>query len=309
MDDAYDEFSFGNKTPQAIKDFLAYASRNWNVAPRYVLLAGDASFDAKNYLGFGDNDLVPTKLIGTQLMETASDEWLADFDGDGLADMSVGRLPFRSSTEAAVIVAKIVDYDRAGKPEGALLVADDNDDGHDFESLSRELSATTPVGVRIDLINRGREDVSAVRAKLMGALNHGPQVVNYNGHGNAGAWRDGLLTSDDARSLSNASNLSLFVMMTCLNGYFHDAQFDSLSESLMKAANGGAIAVWASSGMTAPGDQAVMDIELFERLFDENGSLTLGEAVSRARAAALNIDVRRTWILLGDPTTRLRLSR
>ena len=109
--------------------------------------------------------------------------------------------------------------------------------------------------------------------------------------------------------MSNASNLSLFVMMTCLNGYFHDAQFDSLSESLMKAANGGAIAVWASSGMTAPGDQAVMDIELFERLFDENGSLTLGEAVSRARAAALNIDVRRTWILLGDPTTRLRLSR
>ncbi|HXI91802.1 MAG TPA: hypothetical protein VNO24_17450 [Blastocatellia bacterium] len=24
-------------------------------------------------------------LVGTQLMETASDEWLADFDGDGLA--------------------------------------------------------------------------------------------------------------------------------------------------------------------------------------------------------------------------------
>jgi hypothetical protein len=109
--------------------------------------------------------------------------------------------------------------------------------------------------------------------------------------------------------LSNGSNLSLFVMMTCLNGYFHDAQFDSLGESLMKAANGGAVAVWASSGMTTPGDQAVMDIELFKRLFEENGLLTLGEAVSSAKPAALNVDVRRTWILLGDPTMRVRLSR
>jgi len=34
--------------------------------------------------------------------------------------------------------------------------------------------------------------------------------------------------------------------------------------------------------------------------------LTLGEAVRRAKAAVSDQDVRRTWILFGDPTTRLR---
>jgi hypothetical protein len=54
-------------------------------------------------------------------METASDDWLADFDGDGVAEMGVGRLPIRSALEAATVVAKIVAYDRLSRPDDALL--------------------------------------------------------------------------------------------------------------------------------------------------------------------------------------------
>ena len=38
--------------------------------------------------------------------------------------------------------------------------------------------------------------------------------------------------------------------MTCLNGYFHDPAFESLAQALMSAEGGGAVAVWAPSGMT-----------------------------------------------------------
>ncbi len=48
----------------------------------------------------------------------------------------------------------------------------------------------------------------------------------------------------------NANHLSVFVMMTCLNGYFDDPALESLAESLLKAERGGAVAVWSSSGMT-----------------------------------------------------------
>jgi len=34
--------------------------------------------------------------------------------------------------------------------------------------------------------------------------------------------------------------------------------------------------------------------------------LTLGEAIAQAKAAASDPDVRRSWILFGDPTTRLK---
>jgi hypothetical protein len=33
---------------------------------------------------------------------------------------------------------------------------------------------------------------------------------------------------------------------------------------------------------------------------------TIGEAARRAKAAVQNRDVRRSWILLGDPTTRIK---
>jgi hypothetical protein len=305
IEDVYDEFSYGNKTPQAIKDFLAYAKANWKIKPGFALLAADASFDPKNYLGFGDNDMVPTKLIDTQLMETASDDWLADLNSDGLADIPVGRLPVRSQTEAATIAGKIVAYEQVARPEGALLISDDNEE-FDFEAPSRELRRLIPADVRTEEFNRGRIDPLIAKNLLLNLLNRGPRVVNYNGHANVDGWRGSLLTSDDAISLSNGDNLSLFVMMTCLNGYFQDAQLDSLAESLMKARQGGAIAVWASSGMTGPGDQAPIDLELFRRLFDSSSSLTVGEATARAKAASKNKDVRSTWILFGDPTTRLK---
>ena len=82
VEDLYDEFSTATKTPYAVQDFLNYAAAQWSPAPRYVLFVGHASLDPKNYLGFGDSDFVPTKLIDTQRMETASDDWFADRGGE-----------------------------------------------------------------------------------------------------------------------------------------------------------------------------------------------------------------------------------
>jgi peptidase C25-like protein len=306
VEDAYDEFSFGNKTPQAIKDFLAYARGSWKTAPRFVMLAGDASFDAKNYLGFGSSDLVPTRLIDTQLMETSSDDALADFNGDGLAEMALGRLPIRSPRDGAAMVAKIIGYETMSRLEGVLLVADDSLDGVDFEATSAELRGLIPPDQRVEEINRGSLDPSIAKSRLLEAINRGQRLINYNGHGNVDTWRGGLLTAEDVSGLSNNDRLSLFIMMTCLNGYFHDAQLDSLAESLLRAENVGAVAVWASSGMTQPGDQGVMDLEMFRRLFDPANTLTIGEVALRAKTQGLNKDARLSWVLFGDPTTRLK---
>jgi len=114
-----------------------------------------------------------------------------------------------------------------------------------------------------------------------------------------------LLTNDDALSLRN-KHLPMFVMMTCLNGYFHDPALDSLGESLLKAEHGGAVAVWASTGMTMPADQALLNRELYRLLFNRGPAMTIGEAVIRAKALIGDSDIRRTWVLLGDPTMKLK---
>ena len=38
IEDIYSEFGFGETTPQAVKDFIAYAYHQWRRAPRYVVL-------------------------------------------------------------------------------------------------------------------------------------------------------------------------------------------------------------------------------------------------------------------------------
>jgi hypothetical protein len=74
----------------------------------------------------------------------------------------------------------------------------------------------------------------------------------------------------------------------------------------MKASGGGAIAIWTSSGLTEPDKQAVMNKELIKLLFNSREPITLGEATARAKASVSDQDIRRTWILFGDPSQRLK---
>ena len=70
VDDIYDEFSFGQKSPQSVKDFLSYAASNWNVAPRYGL--------------FGGRKPRPEELPGTGGLRRCADEVdRHGFNGDG----------------------------------------------------------------------------------------------------------------------------------------------------------------------------------------------------------------------------------
>ena len=303
IEDIYDEFSFGQKTPYAVREFLAQATNRKKKA-RFVLLSGDASMDPKNYLGLVDSDFVPTKLIDTDFMETSSDDWFTDFNGDGIADIPTGRLPARTPEELSSIVSKIVRYGQSTLSDEALFVADAND-GFDFEHDSAELISLIPTDLRITQVYRGRLDPEKARGSLFEALYRKQFLVNYVGHGSVDSWKGGLLNSVDARELQN-DHLPIFIMMSCLNGYFHDAALDSLGESLLKAESGGAVAVWASSGMTMPQDQALLNKELYRLLFHRGSAMTLGEAVMRAKSSSLSSDVRRTWILLGDPAMKLK---
>jgi len=149
-------------------------------------------------------------------------------------------------------------------------------------------------------------DDAVMRTQIVDALDDGPLLVNYYGHGSVTVWTGaGLLDSDSAAGLMNSNRLSVFTMMTCLNGYSHDAYIDSLGESLLKAPQGGAVAVWASAGFTEPEPQFLMNRQLYGALF-AGPSPRLGDAIRAARLTVVDNDVRRTWILLGDPSMRIR---
>jgi hypothetical protein len=306
VEDVYDEFSYGAHSAQAVKDLLAWARKAWPRAPRFVLLVGDGSLDPRNYLGFGNADFVPAKLLGASLLETVSDHWLADFDDDGVPELALGRLPVRTATQAADAIAKIVNFTPGTPLRGALLVSDRTDrDGNDFQEASRELAGSLSGALSVQMINRNDGTAEEVRGRIVQAINQGPLVVNYLGHGSVGVWTgDGLLRTQDAGALANQGRLSLFVMAACLNGYYVDPLQASLGEAVLLNPLAGAVAVISSSALTSPFAQMALNRQLYRSLFAEQAQ-TLGEALNSAIAATIDPDVRRSYVLFGDPTMKL----
>ncbi|HUP62168.1 MAG TPA: C25 family cysteine peptidase [Thermoanaerobaculia bacterium] len=302
--DVYDELNSGHKDPAAIRAFLA-ASRKWRTPPRYVVLAGDASFDSRNYLGAGDFDFVPTRLVATQWLRTASDAWFTDFDGDLVSEIAIGRLPARTRDEAAAMVRKIVAYETLPALDSwsrrALFVSDADPQ---FAGQTRAVAATLPARMIAEHIDVAASGAAAARARLLGELDQGALVTAFVGHGSIEIWTaQRILTRADALQLTNGHRLPLVLAMTCLNGYFHDLFTDSLAEALMRSENGGAIAVWASSALSDPVAQASAGRAFLQTALT---APRIGDAFIAAQRSAAMAEIRTTFVLFGDPATRLK---
>ena len=264
----------------------------------------------RNYLGFGFFDFVPTRIVPTAELKTASDDWCSDFNNTGLATIATGRIPARTPADAQLMVSKIVGYATSalgGWNNQALLVADADDPGLSFTQAAQSVQKLLPFTFTATDVFTGALGTPTARQNLLDGINSGQLLVNYNGHGSVEVWSESNLFDDAmAASLANGGQLPVFVIMNCLNGFFHDVYTQSLAESLMLAQNGGAVAVWASSGLTQPEPQFQMDDRFTQTLFSQTAP-ALGDAVLDAKSAISDIDVRRTFILFGDPAMRLRM--
>ncbi len=307
IEDIYDEYSYGMKSAQAVRDFLQDASRRWETPPRFVVLAGNGTYDPRDYLGLG-GDLIPTMHVDTAEMEAPSDDWFVDFDDDGVPNIPIGRLPVADAEQAAAVVGKLVAYESSSRSFADAFFIADAAIGSNFQLINSELKPLVPAGVAVEEANVGDSDVATVRTRLLEVLGAGVDLVHYSGHGSVDHLRGDLLTTADATSLGNEDHPAVFTMMNCLVGMFDDPSTVALAKALVDAPEGGAVAVWASSGTTTAPDQQTMMKAFFGALegSGQSGMPTLGEAVAQAKAAAANVDVRKTWIFLGDPATTLR---
>jgi len=243
--------------------------------------------------------------VPTAIVKTASDDWFADFNDTGLATMSIGRIPVRTAAEADAVIGKIV---RRSLPQDAWakrveIVADRTTFGVSFDHEADQLAALVPGTLTTDHISF--ETSNDPTAAVTNAFNNGALLVNYVGHGSVEVWSNYVLTSSAAETLTNGDKLPFVVTMNCLNGYFHDPYVESIAEALMKNAGGGAVGVWASSALTPPNEQLRVDLELLRQFFNAPAQ-SIGDAVLKAKQVTTNPDVRRAWILFGDPTMKLQ---
>lgn len=314
VNDVFDEFGYGILGAAAIKSFLQYADVDWSVRPGYVLLAGDSSYDSRNYTGAGFWNMVPTKIVTTIFSETGSDEALADFNNDGLSEIAIGRIPARTPVRVVNTLEKIQRWEAdLDDPlsRGAVFAFDDPV-GYDFEAMSARLRSRLPESMPTAFV--GKPQVDSL-VNLVSALNGGPYLVNYAGHGSTGAWSGNPVwfsvfnvncTNGATQCVSNVGNESLYLMLTCLNGYFVQTTSDSLAESLLFIEDRGAVASWASTGLTTADVQEIMGQRFYQKI-NEGSIPRIGDLIKDAKSTIPGgTDVRLSWALFGDPMLKVR---
>ena len=322
IEDVLDEFSFGGSTPAALHDFFQRA------VPHYALLMGDATQDPRGYLSTSPNYL-PTNIVDSNYGEIASDELMGDFTvatgqtvcpqsqtGDCVSDFPIGRISVRNAAQAQTVVNKIMSFEQtvaAGQTfsRGAYFI-NDYVNGYDFaasnQALATRLPQNTPVQITGAIQNPTSTQLAQIQDEIIARMNAGPFIVGYAGHGANTSWSfPNIFLPSRAQTLTNSDRLSLFLLLTCLNGAFADFRNDpSLAENLIRAPNGGAVAVWASSALTVAPGQDIMANHFYDLHRQANAGARIGDLIKESKLETYDNDVRASWVLFGDPTLKIK---
>lgn len=164
----YDGWSYGQISPQAIRNFLRYVVSHWQPAPIAAILVGDSTLDPRNYTKVRNGDanvnVLPAYLapIDPWIKETACENCFAQLDGADpldttadpsfLDDIAVGRLSVQNAEQLRIVVDKILYYEtHPPTQQTALYVADNyiqsngaKDPAGDFAYLSDLISEGDP---------------------------------------------------------------------------------------------------------------------------------------------------------------------
>ncbi|HEU5090901.1 MAG TPA: C25 family cysteine peptidase, partial [Roseiflexaceae bacterium] len=166
-------------------------------------------------------------------------------------------------------------------------------------------------------------DEDAAHARALALLNEGAALVTYIGHSHQFQWAvtnsastsaPALVKMYDADLLANRGRLPVVRTLTCLSAAFQTPAFDgtTIDERMVVVAGRGAVAAWGPSGLgVAHGHDALA--RGFDRaLWAAGGNAPLGMLVNAGYLELANtspccLDSIRTYVLLGDPLTRLHV--
>jgi hypothetical protein len=314
----YDAYDGGRPTPDALRAYLIYAYTARSYIPSYALLVGDGTFDPRGYLP----NTLPTYLppflanVDPWAGETASDTQFALVDGaDHLPDLMVGRLPVNSLAETQTVVSKLVGYAAAAPAQPWtgewLFVADNPDNDGDYPShLQTLMDELAPGAFRPHPYFYPQTNFSQ---NLQAEWSQGAGFVIYNGHSSVDQWAvERVLHTDDVPRLTNGMRLPFLLEMTCFTASFHIPDRATLDEALLRSPLGGALGVWGSTGLGITEGQFYL-AEGFIRQVRHNVQPTLGGGMMAGYVHLLsrldsNEDLIDTYLLLGDPATRLQIA-
>ena len=332
VDDIYDEFNHGIKSPQAIRAFLEHAFMNGPMLGgiEFVLLVGDASLDPKMNRPDSLPDLMPSYYSYVHPRgEIPNDSWFVKVAGDdNLPDLKIGRMPVRTNSELKTVINKIKVYEQTEPGDWskrAIFVADDaaKDEEVIFKQDMEKMMSLMHRNIDSTLLSFYEPERNVVSEVNKGAL-----LLTYSGHGTDIIWGQWAGVGDDKvrifdleqmERLQNGDKLPFLVVANCLSGFFsdnaeneHHEDARAMGEEFLLNANGGGVASWAPTAEGLPEVNTEILTYLYQTIMDTD-EYVLGSAVTTARTRAIlsgndyNIGVLESFTYLGDPALELNV--
>lgn len=339
----FNEFSSGSQDLTGIRDFakliydrgqLAGAERTF----KHILLFGDASYDYKD-IETNNTNVVPTY----QSFESnfppssyCSDDYYAILDdnegywgisdNDEALDIGVGRLPASNSSEAAILVDKILHYhsaeSRGNWIQTITFLGDDEDENRHVgpsETMTNNIKLESPEWNIKKIWMDAYEQVSFGSGNKYPQVNEevskmigsqGTLIFNYVGHGGEnGMAHERVVTRPEIVAWDNYDKLSFYITASCELAKIDNLDIESPGELMLLDPNGGAVGMLATTRVVYIGQNTQLNTQLVNGnlLRAQNGNLpTLGDAYKAMRNADNNESTnKRCFILLADPAIRL----
>lgn len=336
----YNEFGGGKCDPSAVRDFIKMVyDRSPNL--KHVLLFGRGSFD---YRGIKYNreeynlipvfEYDPSNIAIAPLSSHPSDDFyvlLDENEGENLKgklDLSIGRIPVNNSSDAKIIVDKIIDYETNPKFLGdwnltSIFAADDQDGNLHINQIDRiaegvkeENRTLNPEKIYFDAFIQkstpGGERYPEVSAEINKRVFKGALTFCYLGHGGPSGWaQERVLQVNDINNWTNENSFPLFITATCTFAPYDDPSMVSAGEKVIINKNGG-IALYTTSRPVYAHDNERLTTAVFNNVFTrpDGEYLGLGEILRRAKNSnsqdTFKINARK-FSLLGDPALKLRM--
>lgn len=345
----YNEFSSGAQDPVAIRDYMKMIYEKSNgTYPQYLLLFGRPSYDYRGRVS-GTQIFVPNyqrPLNGTisEGMFRSNDDFFGILDdgegaySHGLVDVSVGRFPVSSASQANLAVQLSTNYTASRNLVSSTssqvsnladwrnvfcFVADDGDQNEHLNSAEACAAIVQSENKTINLekiycdayvqqSNVGGQRYPGVNAAINDRMDRGALFFTYVGHSGKDGWaHERILEYTDISNWNNTYNQSVIMTLSCDFGWY-DRPSLSPAEACFFNPDGGAAALITTSRVAYGGSNASYARKLFTRIFTSvNGrKRTLGEMNRQAKNDfGGNSDAISMFFLLGDPSMPLALPR
>ena len=325
----------GANDAEKIRNFVLEAYQNWKVAPTYLLLLGDADHTTPG-TGY---DLLPSYYEWNEYYIEDGNRWFANdgyfvespYAGDEKPIMYLGRIPARTTAQAANAIDKILYYDAiTGSPAWLgrilMLVGDANINHANgiYRTLNDqikngELGQWSPLAT----IYSSDYDISEwpenVTADTRDRFNTGYGFVNAFGN----TWgmnhlvlsaHFNLFGSPTFTESLNAGNNMFPVVFagSCLVNYFYRNFQSSIGEDLLlKAPDRGAVAVIAATHVNEITESYEVDRYFVHEMVHE-GVANVGRLFTSAKSQFFLQDLGyeifgKQYTLLGDPGLNIKL--